>query len=115
VLRRTKPGECAEIRRFTQISDDFRMFQAVAKDLSGAERNIPRKDGRFERQRAAPGRTVQAQIYCSEGSGRASLVVHLVNKTPKEHHDVREPSHLGNIGQHRRLVTPQNVAGCICR
>jgi hypothetical protein len=33
--------------------------------------------------------TVQAQIYCSEGSGRASLAVHLVNKASKEHLDVR--------------------------
>jgi hypothetical protein len=32
---------------------------------------------------------VQAQIYCSEESGRASLAVHLVNKASKEHLDVR--------------------------
>jgi hypothetical protein len=38
------------------------------------------------------------------GSGRASLAVHLVNKAPKEHFDGREPSHLGNVGQHRPLL-----------
>src|SRR5713226_1908249 len=58
-----------------------------------------------EKQR--PAGAVQAQIYCSEGSGRASLPVHLVNKAPKEHLDVHQPSHLGNVGQHRPLVTPR--------
>jgi hypothetical protein len=29
---------------------------------------------------------------------RAALAVHLVNKAPKEHLDVREPSHPGNVG-----------------
>jgi len=28
----------------------------------------------------------------------AALAVHLVNKAPKEHLDVREPSHPGNVG-----------------
>src|SRR6266478_748421 len=58
-------------------------------------------------ERAAPAGTVQAQIHCSEGSGRASLPVHLVNRAPKEHLDVHKPSHLGNVGQHRPLVTPR--------
>ena len=58
-------------------------------------------------ERAAPAGTVQAQIHCSEGSGRASLPAHLVNKAPKEHLDVHKPSHLGNVGQHRPLVTPR--------
>jgi hypothetical protein len=52
-------------------------------------------------EKAAPGRTVQAEIYCSEGSGRASLAVNLVNKAPKEHLDFREPIIWGrsaNIG-----------------
>jgi hypothetical protein len=52
-------------------------------------------------EKAALSRTVQAQIYCSEGSDRASLAVHLVNKTPKEHFDFREPIIWGrsaNIG-----------------
>jgi hypothetical protein len=47
---------------------------------------------------AGKNRTMQARFYRSEGSGRASLAVHLVNKAPKEHLDVREPSHLGNVG-----------------
>jgi len=58
-------------------------------------------------ERAAPAGTVQAQIHCSEGSGRASLPGHLVNRAPKEHLDVHKPSHLGNVGQHRPLVTPR--------
>jgi hypothetical protein len=41
-------------------------------------------------EKAAPDRTVEAQIYCSEGSDRPSLAVHLVNKAPKEHLDFRE-------------------------
>jgi hypothetical protein len=41
-------------------------------------------------EKAALGRTAQAQIYCSEGSGHASLAVYLVNKAPKEHLDFRE-------------------------
>jgi hypothetical protein len=52
-------------------------------------------------EKAALGRTVQTKIYCSEGSGQASLAVHLVNKTPKEHFDFREPIIWGrsaNIG-----------------
>jgi hypothetical protein len=40
-------------------------------------------------EKAAPDRTVEAQIYCSEGSDRPSLA-HLVNKAPKEHLDFRE-------------------------
>jgi hypothetical protein len=46
------------------------------------------------------------QIRCSEGSRRA-LPAHLVNKAPKEHPDVRKPSYLGNVGQHRPLVMPR--------
>jgi hypothetical protein len=57
-------------------------------------------------EKAALSRTVQAQIYCSEGSDRASLAVHLVNETPKEHFDFRETNHLGKVGQHRPLVIP---------
>ena len=37
----------------------------------------------------------------------AHLPVHLVNKAPKGHLDVRKPSHLGNVGQYRPLVTPR--------
>jgi hypothetical protein len=48
--------------------------------------------------KTVPGRTMQARFYRSEESGRASLAVHLVNKAPKEHLDVRELSHLGNVG-----------------
>jgi hypothetical protein len=62
----------------------------------------PRGDG----STAAPGRTVQPKSAAGIRS-RASLAVHVVNKAPKEHLDVREPSHLGNVGQHRPLVTPQ--------
>src|SRR5258707_1443420 len=49
----------------------------------------------------------------ADPSGRASLPVHLVSKEPKGHLDVRKPSHLQNVGQHRPVVTPRSRSPCI--
>ena len=49
---------------------------------------------------------MQAKSTALEGLGRASLAIYRASKVPKELPDAREPSHLGNVGQHCPLVAP---------
>jgi hypothetical protein len=66
-------------------------------------------DARKKQRRAG---TVQAPIQCSEGTGRTSLSVLLVNKPPKEHLDVRKPVIWGTSAF---SDAPDNVTGRSCR
>ena len=45
---------------------------------------------RVRQPRVAVADGAEAEIYCSEGSDRPSLDLHLVNKAPKEHLDFRK-------------------------
>jgi hypothetical protein len=58
-------------------------------------------------EKAAPGRN-RACLNPPLRGIRARITSRpFVSKAPKEQLDVRKPSHLRNIGQHRPLVTPR--------